>query len=190
MSSDVQAASDRRMNLVLDEEVDRRITLLLSNYQRVTANPRSMGYLRFLLRHYAKMPHPWRQCYADNLKRFGPEKTAALCGVLKDTIRQTTFWRGKSGHSRVADAGAPGVVIGEADAGAAQPAWHGGSSDHLSEERPISLLDELDMAFGVTDHSEPIYEAVEILCALGEVCDPYRVIVGLDSPPIFKEAIA
>src|SRR5271166_2052513 len=111
MATSLKEASDHREERMLFSEVDNRINPLLANYQRVTANPRSMGYLRFLLRHYAKSPTPWRDCYKDNLKRFGPEKTKGLCGVLKDTIRQTTYWRGKAGHSKVPDVGAPGVAV-------------------------------------------------------------------------------
>src|SRR5205814_1069907 len=93
--------SDARRERLLAAEIDKRVDLLLSHfaenpadhYHAVTANPRSMGYLRSLLKHYAKKPHPWRECYKDNLKRFGP-KTAGLCGVLKDTIRQSAGWRG------------------------------------------------------------------------------------------------
>ena len=179
-------AGDARLERMLMGEIDSRLELLLANYQRVTADPRKMGYLRFLLKHYAKFPHPWHQCVHDNMKRFGPGKTEALCGVLKDTIRQTTYWRhGKHGHSKVPDTGAPGVAIGEADKGAAQPAWHGG---HGLSERPISLLDELDGEFGVVDHCEPIAEVFEVLAQLSEHCDVYRVLIGLDEPP--KIAVA
>jgi hypothetical protein len=178
---------EERLERVLAAEIDNRLELLLSNYQAVTANPRSMGYLRFLLKHYAKSPTPWRDCFKDNLKRFGPGKTEALCGVLKDTIRQTTYWRhGHGGHSKVPDTGAPGVAIGEADRGAA-PAW--GGHRHLSEQRSISLLDELDAEFGVTDHTEPVLAAWGIIAKLDEHCDVYRVLLGLDEPPTIAEAV-
>src|SRR5579864_3380737 len=109
MIKDIKEASINREESIWMNEIDNRVDLLLSNYQAVTANPRSMGYLRFLLKHYAKDPHPWRACYRDNLKRFG-SKTPALCGVLKDSIRQNTHWRG---HPEL-DHGSPGVGIGEA----------------------------------------------------------------------------
>jgi hypothetical protein len=104
-------------------------------------------------------------CYKDNLKRFGP-KTKGLCGVLKDTIRQTTFWRGKAGHSKTPDVGDPGYVIGEADKGAAPP-W--GGHRHLSE------LDMGEMAMPE--------DVALILEDLSERCDVYRVLIGLDEPP-------
>lgn len=162
MLTDIKKASVNREESILNSELDRRIDLLLSNYQRVTANPRSMGYLRFLLRHYAKDPHPWRACYRDNFKRFGP-KTAALCGVLKDTLRQSSAWRG---HPE-SDHGAPGVAIGEADKKAAPP-WGG----HKLSENGVDM--------GEMAMPEDVALIIE---DLGEKCDVYRVLVGLDEPP-------
>src|ERR1019366_7049547 len=159
MITDLELASEKRHEEILESDINNRLDLLLSNYQKVTADPRKMGYLRFLLRHYAKSPTPWRDCYKDNLKRFGPEKTKGLCGVLKDAIRQTTYWRGKKGHSKVPDVGAPGVAIAYGDKSAANPPWHGGS-DHLSE----SNLDFGEMA--VPD------DICLIIEDLGKQCDP------------------
>lgn len=179
-------ASQARVEKLAHEELDKRLDLLLDSvefaenpgdhYHAVTANPRSMGYLRFLLRHYAKSPHPWAQCYKDNFKRFGP-KTKGLCGVLKDTLRQNASWRGP--HGAPHDVGAPGAAIGESDKWAA-PAWGG---HKLSDDRELSLLDELDLEFGVVDHTEALGEAAQILCAISENCDVYRVLIGLDEPP-------
>lgn len=160
-----EASEKREVNLLYDE-LDRRIDLLLANYQKVESNPRSMGYLRFLLRHYAKDPHPWRACYRDNLKRFGP-KTPALCGVLKDTLRGTTHWRG---HPEL-DHGSPGVAIGEADKAAAPP-WGGHKK-----------LSEPSLDFGEMAMPE---EVAQVLEDLNENCDVYRVLLGLDDPPESK----
>lgn len=164
MLVDIEQASHNREMDLLNEEVDRRIDLLLSNFQRVTSNPRSMGYLRFLLKHYAKSPTPWRDCYKDNLKRFGPDKTKGLCGVLKDTLRQTTKWRGHP----TADVGSPGVAIANADAKAAPP-WGG---HHLSETK-------LDMGLEMAMPED----VALILDELGSKCDVHRVLVGLEDPP-------
>ena len=168
MTNNLKEASEKRSLELFEEDIDRRIDLLLANYQRVTANPRSMGYLRFLLRHYAKSATPWRDCVADNTKRFGPEKVKGLCGVLKDVLRHTTYWIGNEGHSKVLDVGAPGVVIGEADKGFAPP-W--GGHHHLSE----SNIDCGEMAMPL--------DVAEILEDLGEKCDVYRVLIGLDESP-------
>ena len=129
---------------------------------------------------------------SDNMKRFGPGKTEGLCATLKDIIRQNVHWRHgppKGPHPGHPDAGAPGAAIGEADAWAAQPAWHGGSGNHLSETRELSLLDELDATFGVVDHCEAIVEAFTVLEDIEKRCDPYRVLVGLDAAPTFEEAV-
>lgn len=164
-------AAEARRERILTSDIDGRIGLLLSNYQRVTANPRTMGYLHSLLKHYAKSPHPFTECVHDNMKRFGPGRTEGVCATLKDTIRQSTHWRGKAGHAR--DHGDPGVGIAEADHAA---------THHMSE-RPLTLLDELDAQFGVVDHCEPIAEAFGVLAELRKHCDPYRVLIGLDEPP-------
>lgn len=176
-------ASTARQESVLFEEMDKRIDLLLANvshgenpgdrYHAVTANPRSMGYLRFLLRHYAKSPTPWRDCFKDNFKRFGP-KAKGLCGVLKDSIRGTAMWRGHPSR----DVGAPGVAIGEADKWAS-PAWGG----HHGLSAPPCLSVALSQEFGTIDE-DALQEAVNIVIALGERCDVHRVLVGLDEPPV------
>lgn len=158
MPPEVALAAERRLELAGDEDSDRALATLLANYQRVTANPRSMGYLRFLLRHYAKSAHPWHDCYKDNFKRFGP-KTAGLCGVLKDVIRQRTDWRGKG--PRPTDVGDPGVAIGEADAPAAPP-W--GGHHKLS----------------IPDVPNEVWAALE---DVAKNCDPCRVLLGLDEAP-------
>jgi hypothetical protein len=160
-----QAAREREEGIIL-ADIDRTLDLLLANYQSVTANPRSMGYLRFLLKHYAKSAHPWKDCFKDNFKRFGP-KTSALCGVLKDTIRQGTNWRGHPGL----DHGAPGVGIGEADASAAH---------RLSQDGC-----DLDRAFMAEfpDETEIPGEVFDIILKLAASCNVANVLLGLEQPP-------
>jgi 8-oxo-dGTP pyrophosphatase MutT (NUDIX family) len=186
----LDSASDQRLERLLSDEIDKRLDLLLAgvenptdHYHAVTADPRKMGYLRFLLKHYSHDAHPWAACFHDNFKRFGP-KTAGLCGVLKDTLRGTADWRGK-GYPNHRDHGAPGVVIGEADKGAA-PAWGGRRA--LSEGRPLSLLDELDLEFGVQDHCAQLEGVVEVCLAIQASCDVHRVLLGLEQPPVLSLA--
>lgn len=172
----VAAASQARIDRQLAAEIDGRVTLLLSNYQAVTADPKKMAYLRPLLAHYAKDPHPFAACVKDNMKRFGPGRTEGICAVIKDTIRQTTGWRhGHNCHSKVPDAGSPGVGIAEADKGAAH--WGGHN---------MSLLDHLDGEIGVIDHSVGILDALHTIELLGRSCDVYRVLLGLDEPPVLN----
>lgn len=166
MLDDIKKASQKRQENIFLDEIDSRLDLLLANYQRVTANPRTMGYLRFLLRHYAKSPTPWRDCYKDNLKRFGPDKTKGICSVLKDTLRQSTHWRGKNNPH---DVGSPGVAIADADAKAAPP-W--GGRHHLSETK-------LDMGIEMAMPEEICL----ILEDLGSKCNIHKVLVGLEDPP-------
>jgi hypothetical protein len=182
--STLQEASARRAAPVeLDDSyIDRNLALLLSNYQKVTADPKKMGYLRFLIKHYAKDPHPWAACYKDNFKRFGP-KTAALCGVLKDTIRQTTDWRGKNDPNH-RDHGAPGVGIAEADKGAANPPWGPWMNTKLSD----LSADQLAEANAIN------LEVLAVIADIANQCDPCRVLLGFDETPTpsksYTEAIS
>jgi len=48
-------------------------------------------------------------CVRDNLKRFGPGRTEAICASLKDTIKGTTKWRKGGGHAKMSEG--EGVVI-------------------------------------------------------------------------------
>lgn len=172
MLDDIKLASEKRREELFMETIDKRIdSLNLANFQRVTANPRSMGYLRFLLKHYAKSPTPWRDCYKDNLKRFGPEKTKGVCSVLKDTLRQSTHWRGHP----AADVGSPGVAIANADAKAAPP-W--GGHRHLSETH----LD-MGLEMAMPEDLALLFEE------LGSRCDVYRVLIGIDEPPSGEMAL-
>ena len=59
-----------------------------------TTGPEARHKLKGLLKHYAKKTHPFRACVRDNMKRFGPGRTEAICATLKDIIRGTTKWRG------------------------------------------------------------------------------------------------
>lgn len=163
---ELDRANLEREHQEIESEIDRRLDLLLANYETVTANPKSMGHLRFLLKHYAKQAHPWKACFKDNFKRFGP-KTAGLCGVLKDTIRQSTQWRG---HPSV-DIGSPGVAIGEADA-------HVLSADGCDLDR--AFMEEFP---GTTEVPAEVFE---ILLELGKHCNVTRVLLGLDEAPHIK----
>lgn len=86
-------AQRAREDALLDEEIDRRLDVLLS---AADVGPDARAHLRGLLKHYAKSPHPFRECVRDNLKRFGPGRTEKVCATLKDMIRGTTRWRNDS----------------------------------------------------------------------------------------------
>lgn len=96
-------AQQEREDRVLTREIDGRLDVLLSH---ADVSPEARGHLRELLKHYAKMPHPFRACVKDNTKRFGPGRVERVCAVLKDIIRGTTHWRGHPGE----DHGSPGAV--------------------------------------------------------------------------------
>lgn len=103
-SSELQRARESRIDAALDEVIDRSLGVVFSEAD--TVGPRQRHQLRGLLRHYAKMKHPFDACVRDNTKRFGPGRVEKVCAVLKDIIRGTTKWRG---HPSL-DHGAPGAV--------------------------------------------------------------------------------
>ena len=56
-------------------------------------SPSAKIKLRGILKKYAKSPHPFQACVRDNMKRFGPGRTEAVCATLKDTIKGRKDWR-------------------------------------------------------------------------------------------------
>lgn len=89
-----------------EERIDDAVDLVLdawggkpgTNFKQV--DPEARRRLRGLMEYYAKKPHPFRACVRDNRKRFGPN-AERVCAVLKDLIRGTTKWRGKSDMSEM-----------------------------------------------------------------------------------------
>ncbi len=82
-----------------EEELDEYLEMCFAvsgGFSKGTANvsANDVKKLHPLLKHYAKMKHPFTACVRDNRKRFGG-KTEAYCAVLKDLIVGNTKWRGK-----------------------------------------------------------------------------------------------
>jgi hypothetical protein len=73
-----------------EEEMDEYLSICLSAKD---VSPADKKKLSGLLKHYAKMKHPFTACVRDNTKRFGRERAERICAVLKDIIRGTTKWR-------------------------------------------------------------------------------------------------
>lgn len=176
MSLELAEASARRLQTTDETEqvLISNARTLFANYERVTADPSKMGHFAPLLKHYAKDPHPWKACMKDNFKRFGP-KTPALCGVLKDVIRQRTDWRGKG--PRPTDVGSPGVGIGEADRAANKAPFGSWNHTKLADglqvgttvHRVDSMISELSGTKGVIAKQYP-YQALPPL-AIGDEKD-------------------
>jgi hypothetical protein len=77
-----------------DREIDAMIDERLKKVQLAApVAPAAKVKLRNILKKYAKHPHPFRACVADNMKRFGPGRTEAICATLKDTIKGRKDWR-------------------------------------------------------------------------------------------------
>lgn len=106
------AAQAAREDLLLDQAIEGRLSLIFSKSehpgvsQANTVGPHARHQLKGLLRYYAKKDKPFTSCVADNMKRFGPNRTEKVCATLKDVIRGTTHWRG---HPEL-DHGAPGAI--------------------------------------------------------------------------------
>jgi hypothetical protein len=89
---------DRKLDAMLDDKLKRA-------HLAAPIAPHDKVKLRSILKYYAKKPHPFRACVADNMKRFGPGRTEAVCATLKDTIRGNKDWRGKGNPSDKGSAG-------------------------------------------------------------------------------------
>lgn len=93
----VAEAKARRIDEAVNRVIDAHIDTRLAKVQLAAPiAPPARVKLRNILKYYAKQPHPFRACVKDNMKRFGPGRTEAVCATLKDTIRGRKDWRGKN----------------------------------------------------------------------------------------------
>jgi hypothetical protein len=104
----LEQAREARLDRDLDAMIERKlkgVTLA------APIGPHAKVELRNILKYYAKKAHPFRECVKDNMKRFGPGRTEAVCATLKDTIRGNKDWRGKNNP---ADHGTAGLASDDA----------------------------------------------------------------------------
>ncbi len=90
LENELTLAQQQREEDLLDSYIDERLDVLLA---AKTVGPAARYKLRGLLKYYAKKKHPFRACVKDNMKRFGPGRTEAVCATLKDLMMGTTKWR-------------------------------------------------------------------------------------------------
>jgi hypothetical protein len=87
-----------------DREIDRMISERLDRANLAAPiGPGARTKLRGILKKYAKDPHPFRACVRDNMKRFGPGRTEAICATLKDTIKGRKDWRKGGGKAMASE---------------------------------------------------------------------------------------
>ena len=84
MSAASEALVDKKINAWIDEQLVGLAAPI---------SPKAKAKLSGILKKYAKEPHPFRACVKDNMKRFGPGRTEAVCATLKDTIKGRKDWR-------------------------------------------------------------------------------------------------
>jgi hypothetical protein len=79
----------------IDREIDKMISDRIAKNVNLAApiSPTAKIKLRGILKKYAKSPNPFRACVKDNMSRFGPGRTEAVCATLKDTIKGNKNWR-------------------------------------------------------------------------------------------------
>lgn len=99
-------AREERDDRLIDEMIAARIKR--ANLA-APISPHARVKLRGILKKYAKSAHPFRECVRDNMKRFGPGRTEAVCATLKDTIKGRSAGKGagKGAHAAEDD----GLVI-------------------------------------------------------------------------------
>jgi hypothetical protein len=76
----------------LEERLDREIDKMIADKLKAAnlaapISPHARVKLRGILKKYARSAHPFRECVRDNMKRFGPGRTEAVCATLKATIK-------------------------------------------------------------------------------------------------------
>lgn len=108
IDTELLVAQQERDDRILEYDIDQ---ILDRAFAASTVGPDARNKLRGILKHYAKSPHPFRECVRDNMKRFGPGRTEAVCATLKDMIRGTTKWRGHPAE----DHGSAGLMASDTD---------------------------------------------------------------------------
>lgn len=112
MTETVAEAKARRLEEALNKSIDAHINAKLAKVQLAAPiSPKARVKLRDILKKYAKDPHPFKACVRDNMKRFGPGRTEAVCATLKDTIKGRKDWR--KGASGVKASEGPALIDGE-----------------------------------------------------------------------------
>jgi hypothetical protein len=110
--TDLALDQARRREAMLDAEIDAYIDARLDKVTLAAPiGEHAKIKLRGILKKYAKDPHPFRACVKDNMKRFGPGRTEAVCATLKDTIRGKMWRKGGRSDKGMAGLSEPDVVI-------------------------------------------------------------------------------
>lgn len=100
MKKTLEQAREKRF----DREIDKMISDKLAEAKLAAPiSPTAKVKLRNILKKYAKSDHPFRDCVKDNMSRFGPGRTEALCATLKDTIKGNKNWRKGGGSAMASD---------------------------------------------------------------------------------------
>jgi hypothetical protein len=88
-----------------DRELDRYIAEKLKSAKLAAPiSPHARVKLRAIMKKYARSAHPFTECVRDNMKRFGPGRTEAVCATLKDQIKGNKNWRDGGAHTSESDA--------------------------------------------------------------------------------------
>jgi hypothetical protein len=106
-------AREERLDLEIDKMISDRIA---KANLAAPISPGARFKLRNILKKYARSAHPFRDCVKDNMKRFGPGRTEALCATLKDTIKGNKNWRNGGGGVGTSEAIIDGDVLIALDA--------------------------------------------------------------------------
>lgn len=90
LENELTLAQQQREDALLDTYFEEQLDIVLS---AKNVGPAARQKLSGLLKYYAKKKQPFRACVKDNMKRFGPGRTEAVCATLKDIMLGTTKWR-------------------------------------------------------------------------------------------------
>jgi len=94
MTETIDQARNRRLDAAVDKIIDAHIDQRLDGLKLAAPiSPTAKFKLRNILKKYAKSKTPFRDCVRDNMKRFGPGRTEAVCATLKDEIKGRKDWR-------------------------------------------------------------------------------------------------
>lgn len=94
---------------VLAEHADRELDKLIAD--KMTAaklatpvSPTARVKLKSILKKYARDPHPFTACVRDNMSKYGPGRTEAVCATLKGVLKGNDAAKTASANASEGDA--------------------------------------------------------------------------------------
>lgn len=87
-----------------DREIDRQIAARMSRTSLAAVPPVARVKVRQVLKRYAKQDKPFQACVTDNMAKYGPGRTEAVCAPLKVAIKSMKIGDATASYTSASDA--------------------------------------------------------------------------------------